>query len=270
MNMLTVLQTLDIILPVFYAANLALYVRHFVREGDDSNNWRRFTVPLMLLIHAAYFVLRGSEFSYFPLGSKPEFFSWLAYSLVLVHAAVERQLKQGRTGMFFLAIALVFQTGASVFMEYSTKHALLLENPVYAIHVIFTVLGVTALSVGALYAVMYTILSRQLKKRELGLFFKKLPPLALLDRSSKIGTVAGIALLGFGLGVGYAVALELDASVSLVDPKLLATNIVWVGYVLGALWVKIKGLPSLKVAWLTIFWFLVFLVSAGANHSFLQ
>lgn len=268
--MLTVLQAFDVVLPVLYAANLGLYVREFVREDEVAHPIRRWSIPALLLLHGTYFVLRGSEFSYFPLGSKPEFFSWLAYSLVLVYAAVEKQLKQARTGMFFLAIALLFQTGASVFMEYSEKHALLLENPVYAVHVIFTVFGVTALAAGALYAVMYTILSRQLKKRELGLFFKKLPPLVMLDRSSRVGTVAGICLLGFGLGIGYMVALDVDAAVSLTDPKLMATNIVWLGYVLGALWVKVKGLPSMKVSWLTIVWFLVFLVSAGANHSFLK
>lgn len=268
--MLTVLQILDVVLPVGYAASLGLAVRDFVREDDAPHPARNGSVALLILLHGAYFVVRGAEFSYFPLGSKPEFFSWLAYSLVLVHAAVEKQLKQARTGMFFLAIALLFQTFASVFMEYSEKHALLLENPVYAVHVIFTIFGVTALAVGSLYAVMYTIMTRQLKKRELGLFFKKLPPLALLDRSSRVGTVAGIALLGLGLGVGYAVALQVDASVSLADPKLVVTNIVWLGYFVGALWVKFKGLPSMKVAWLSIAWFLVFLVSAGANHSFLQ
>ena len=82
--------------------------------------------------------------------------------------------------------------------------------------------------------------------------------------------MAGICLLGLGLGVGYAVATQLSASVTFTDPKLLATNIVWIGYVVGALFVKFRGLPSMKVAWLSILWFLVFLVSAGANHSFLQ
>lgn len=268
--MLTVLQYFDILLPVLYAVVLAIYVRNFACEDDPAPVIRRTAVAGLLVLHGIYFALRWTEFSYFPLGSKPEFFSWLAYSVVLVHIALERQLKHGRTGMFFLAIALLFQTGASVFMEYSEKHALLLENPVYAVHVIFTIFGVTALAVGALNAVMYMILSRQLKNRELGIFFKKLPPLAVLDRSSKVGTLAGVVLLGFGLGIGYAVALQLDASVALTDPKLLATNIVWMGYALGVLFVKFRGLPSMKVAWLTIVWFLVFLASAGANHSFLQ
>ncbi len=267
--MQSILEIVDLLLPFAYAGLAALYLRSFLQE-EVEDAWGPRALVVLLLIHGAYFVARGAHFAYFPLGSKPEFFSWLAYSISAVYMALERQLKQARTGVFFLTVALAFQTAASVFMEYDPKHPLLLENPMYGVHVIFVLFGVTALAVGTLYATMYLLLSRQLKARELGLFFKRLPPLNSLDRLSRIGSVAGTAVLGFGLVVGYLVALTLPHDFNFLDPKLLVTDFVWLGYVLGVLFVRFRGLPSIRVAQLTIAWFVVFLVSVGIGHSFLS
>lgn len=263
-----ILEIVDLVLPLAYASLVAVYLKTFLNEEAEP----RFARALLwgvLLVHGIYFVARGAHFSYFPLGSKAEFFSWLTYSISAVYAALERQLKQVRTGVFFVSIALAFQTAASVFMEYDPKHPLLLENPMYGVHVIFVIFGVTALAVGTLYATMYLLLNRQLKARELGLFFKRLPPLNTLDRLSRVGSLAGTVVLGFGLVVGYLVALSLPEDFNFWDPKLLITDAVWLGYVVGVLLVRYRGLPSIRVAQLTIAWFAVFLVSVGIGHSFL-
>jgi len=263
-----VLEYTDLFLPLIYAGLVGLYLKSFLNEEGDTKLARGLLIAL-LLVHGAYFVMRGAHFSYFPLGSKAEFFSWLAYSITAVYAALERQLKQSRTGVFFVSIALAFQTAASVFMEYDPKHPILLENPIYGVHVIFVLFGVTALAIGTLYATMFLLLNRQLKARELGLFFKRLPPLNTLDRMSRVGSLAGTVILGFGLVVGYMVALTLPADFNFLDPKLLITDLVWAGYVVGVLLVRFRGLPSIRVAQLTIAWFGVFLVSVGLGHSFL-
>ncbi len=267
----TILQGLDILMPVLYAAVFGAYLWQFWRSESDDSIWTRRALYGLLGLHFTYFGLRWVHFGFFPLGSKAEFYSWLALSVAVAYGFVERQLEQSRTGAFFVGISGVFQIFASVFMTYSTKHPLLLENPVYALHVIFMIFGVTALAVGALYALMYVILSRQLKARDLGVFFKRLPPLRSLDRMTKTGTVAGTALLGLGLIVGYLVAFTVDMDYEFADPKYMATNAIWLGYLVGIVFVKVRGLPGLRVAYATVAWFAVLLVSVGlASHSFQQ
>lgn len=267
----TILQAMDVLLPVLYAGTLGVYLWEFWRAEPDDGAWSKRALMGLLSVHAGYFALRWLHFGFFPLGSKAEFYSWLALSVGVAYAFVERQLDQSRTGAFFVGISGGFQILASVFMTYSSKHPILLENPVYALHVIFMIFGVTALAVGALYALMYVILSRQLKARDLGVFFKRLPPLRSLDRMTKAGTVAGTALLGLGLIVGYLVAFTMDMNYEYADPKYLATNAIWLGYVVGIVFVKTRGLPGLRVAYATVAWFAVLLVSVGvASHSFQQ
>lgn len=266
------LEILDIALPLGYLAVFALYVREFLRgdpdEADDSAGNSRAALYGLIAVHTTYFVLRGIELGFMPFGSKADFLSLVALSIGTVYAFIEQRQQHGQTGAFFVAPALVGQSIASVFMEYSTKHPLLLENPVYGVHVIFMVLGLTALAVGALYSVMFLLLSQQLRARELGMFFKRLPPLMKLERMSRLGTITGTALLGFGLGLGYLVGISIP-DFDAFSPKIILTNVIWLGYLIGLLLSRVRGFSGVQMSWATMIWFTLFLISVGfADHSF--
>jgi len=265
--MQALLQVFDILLPLGYAAVFAVYLIQFFKDEQEMSS-ARYALLGLWCAHVLYFVLRGIHLEFIPLASKSEFLSLVALSITGVYGFIERTQKQTRTGAFFLAPALVGQSIASVFIGYSSKHPILLENPIYGIHAIMLVFGLTALAVGALYALMYVLMSRQLKARELGVFFKRLPPLMTLERMSRVGTVAGICLLGFGLMMGYLVALSVP-DFPLTSTKIIITDIIWLGYVAGLVVSRVRGLSGMQVAWATMLWFTVLLVSVGvASHSF--
>lgn len=266
-RMQAILQIFDVVLPLAYAGVFAAYLLQFFRDDQDTTA-ARYALMGLLGAHVLYFVLRGAHHHYLPLASKEEFLSMLALSVTGVYTLIERTQHQTRTGAFFLAPALFAQSVASVFMGYSTKHPILLENPVYGVHVVLLVFGLTALAVGALYALMYVLMSRQLKARDLGMFFKRLPPLATLEKMSKVGTIAGIALLGFGLLMGFLVGFSVE--VDLFNPKIIITNVIWLGYVAGFIVSRVRGLSGMQVAWATMLWFAVLLISVGAtDHTFI-
>lgn len=268
--MIVVLQILDVLLPVIYALVAGMYLLQFMRD-EDLKVAASQGLAILLGAHLLYLLARGIHFGYFPLGSKPEFFSVVALGIASTYAYIERSQKQSRTGVFFLAIAFAFQAYASVFMPYEGKHPLLLENPIYGLHVIFVVFGLTALAIGAVFAMMYLLLTRQLKRRELGMFFQRLPPLVNLERMGKLGTLVGVILLGLGLGLGYMVALAVDVpgTFDFFDIKIIITNAIWLGYVAAVLFARFRGLSGLRAAQLTIFWFIVFMTSVGvASHQF--
>ncbi len=269
--MQAILQGLDVLLPVAYAALVGLYAFAFAKGEDTYAKARKILLFATLGVHAVYFLLRGVKFGYFPLGSQAEFLSWVALSIGGVYALIENRTKSSKTGVFFLTLSFGMQTFATVLMEYSTKHPVLLENPVYALHAFFMVFGITALATGTIYALMYAVLSRQIKQRELGMFFKRLPPLTSLEKMTKTGTFAGFVLLGLGLVIGHLVAFTLPETVNHLDPKFIISDAIWIGYGIGIAFVKLRGLPGLKIAYLSIVWFTVLLVSVGlASHSFLQ
>ncbi len=267
--MLPILHTLEFVLPLAYAAVFAVYLRQFLRSDDaeDSALGRR-ALYLLLGTHAVFFVLRGAELGFMPVASKAEFLSLAALSIGVVYAAIERSQNQTTTGVFFIAPALIGQSIASVLINDDTTHEVLLENPIFGVHVVFLVLGLTALAVGALYALMYLLMTRQLKARDLGVFFKRLPPLMKLDRMSKVATVAGIALLGMGLGMGAVLGLTIEGF-DMFDPKIIVSFVIWFGYIVGVVITRLRGLSGSQTAWATMIWFAIFLGSVGvASHSF--
>lgn len=267
--MLSVLNILEFVLPIAYAAVFALYLRQFMRSDDaEESALPRRALYLLLSTHAVFFVMRGVELGFMPFASKADFLSLVALSIGIVYGFIEVSQKQGRTGVFFVAPALIGQSIASVLLTYDKKHPLLLENPIYGVHVIFLVLGLTALAVGALYALMYILMTRQLKARDLGVFFKRLPPLMKLDRMSRLGTGAGVALVGLGLGIGALLGTTIEGF-NIFDPKIIVSFVIWFGYLAGVAVNKIRGMSGVQTAWITMIWFAIFLCSVGvANHSF--
>lgn len=250
----TFLTTLEVALPLVYLAALASYAHHFFQDDERSQKLSRILLYAILITHTGYTVLRGLEQHAWPLGSKAEFLSLLALSITCTYALTERGEEEAHTGMFFLGITLPFQIAASVMMEAppDQTHQVLLEHPVYGIHVIFTMLGFAALAVGALDAVMYILLSRQLKRRELGLFFQRLPPLMKLEEMSRLATTAGIFLLGIGLGLGHFVAGFVLEDFNPWDPKIVIMDLAWISYVIGMITVKLRGLGGLRIGYLAL------------------
>ncbi len=270
--MLTAMHFMEAMLPLLYAATLAAYVRHFVVDDEADEGFVGSTMlAITLALHAGYFGIRGVSFSAFPLASKAEFVSLLALSIAAVYAVIERGAKDAHTGAFFLGIATPFQILGSIWMEDPDKQQMLLEhptlqNPIYGVHVAALVLAFASLTVGVIYALMYLMLSRQLKSRDLGLVFKRLPALRTLQSMGNRSTVAGIALFGIGLILGHVVASVLGLQVNPFDPKIVMMDLAWLVYVVGALIVGWRGASGRRIGHLSVGGYVVLMVVIAASN----
>lgn len=269
------LTALNIALPFGYAATWGLYIRHFFQPDDQSQFLGTRSLYGVVVLHTLFLVLRGVQQSAFPLASKAEFLSLLALSIAAIYALAETKEQESHTGMFFLSIGFLFQLSGSLLLEPPGSHALLLEHPIYGIHAVLMVFGFAALAVGALYAVMYILLARQLKSRSLGVFFKRLPPLSKLEGMSKLATLSGIALLGMGLLAGHFVAIVVLPTFNMWDPKIVLTNIIWLAYLIGFIIIRVRGLSGLRIGYLSVFAYLTLMIGMIASsvltttfHSF--
>lgn len=260
------LQTLEILIPLLYCVLFVAYLFVFVRS-EEQVGFARYTKYSTITVHTFYLAFTGISLGYMPFAGKAEFLSLTALALLIVYAAIEKRLGQYKTGVFFVGIALVL-AATSKALPKSETHSLLMENPTYGVHVVFMVLGFVSLALGAIYSLMYVLLQRQLKTKELGVFFKRLPPLFDLKRMSYIGTIAGVALLAFGMGLGFLLALTVEGF-DLFDTKQLISYGVISGYILGILAVKFRGFSGVSIAYMTIGWFSILVVSIGlASHTF--
>ncbi len=271
--MLTLITGLEIALPIAYAVVFALYVRHFLDGATKAQTpiTASHALYATLTVHLVYLVGRGFYIEHIPVSSRAEFLSLVAICIGVVYAVTERRHGDPNTGPFFVALAVGAQTWSSFMMAPSTPPDLLLEHPTYGVHVLFTVFGFTALAVSAIYALMYILLSRQLKSRNLGIIFQRLPSLSILEKMSKLSTIFGVIFLGIGLLTGHLLAVYVPGiDLNILDPKIAVTYLAWFAYVAGLLITWIRGLSGRRMAYLCLGGYLALIASMVVINSFLS
>jgi ABC-type transport system involved in cytochrome c biogenesis permease subunit len=273
--MTQLLPILEFLLPALYAAVFALYFRNFLNPESSDSFFGPPTLKLTVVVHIGYLVVLGIATDHFPIAAGTEFMSVLAAAIGVIYILVEWRQTETNTGVFFIGLIFLFQLASSVLMQHVSDVPMRSREAVYSIHVIFTLMGFAALSIGALYAFMYVLLSRQLKSRELGLIFRRLPSLATLENMSKTATVAGIVVLGLGLALGHYFALGQAGSFNIFDPIIISADLIWLTYLIGLIVVTVRGLSGLRIGYLSLIGYVVLMSSMvaivtifGEFHSF--
>lgn len=261
-----IFASIKTLIPFFYCALFSAYLWVFIRNLEFFK-FARVMKYGTLTVHLGYFLVYGISVGYMPLAGKAEFLSLTALALMVVYTSIEKRLKQIKTGVFFTGIAFVLAILGAIYPKVE-KHSVLLENPTYGVHVLFMLLGVVSLAVGAIYSTMFLLLDWQLKRRDLGLFFKRLPALFELGRMSRIATIAGGALLTVGVFLGYFLEATIE-NLNLNDDKIMMSNFLLIGYFFGFIAIKFKAFSAVKIAVATLIWFLVLVITVSlASHSF--
>jgi ABC-type uncharacterized transport system permease subunit len=121
-------------------------------------------------------------------------------------------------------------------------------------------MGYTAMSLSALYAIMYIIQNHNLKKRNLGKLFTQLPALNYLEKMSIQSAFMGIVLLGIGLLMGHVQAEAIMGEFWPNDVKVIAADIAWALYLTGYIVAQFLRLHGKKMAYLSIAGYFVLVV----------
>ena len=147
------IQPFNVLLPMLYGIAL-IYYGFYLRNGNEQSGKCAPNVLLSaLVVHLLYFIAR-SNFQYFPITNSFDSLSMVAFSIAMIHLIIERTSGEGKTGVFFISIAFVFQVSASMFHVVDINIHELLTNPIFGIHVFFTLVGISALAISAMYRLM--------------------------------------------------------------------------------------------------------------------
>lgn len=273
--MTQLLPILEFLVPALYAVAFALYFRNFLNPDSSDSFYGPPALKVTVAVHIGYLVVSGVVTEHFPIAAGSEFMSVLAAAIGAIYVLVEWRQKETNTGVFFIGLVFLFQLASSVLMQDASEVPMRSREALFSIHVIFTLMGFAALSIGALYAFMYVLLSRQLKSRELGLIFRRLPALATLENMSKTATVAGVVVLGLGLALGHYFALGQAGNFNILDPIIISADLIWLTYFIGLIVVTTRGLSGLRIGYLSLVGYIVLMSSMvaivtifGEFHSF--
>ncbi|MBN1406922.1 MAG: cytochrome c biogenesis protein CcsA [Calditrichaceae bacterium] len=268
--MKTISYTISYLLPLFYLAVVILYYRIFTGTiRTHPNKTTPFLVGL-LIIHILELAIRTFSLSTMPLSSIHDSFSFLALSILFVYIIIELSLNNRASGLFILSFAFILEVISTFYLTWEKETSELLTNPYFAIHASMSVMGYTALSLSAIYALMYIIQNRNLKKKKMGLLYSQLPALSYLEKMSIRSVVIGIILLGLGIMHGHIQSNRVFGTYFPMDPKVLLSDAIWLFYFFGYLLSRIMKWRGRWMANLALSGFFVLLIVSGLVMFFME
>ena len=256
-------QILSYTLPLLYLG--VIYFYYLIFTGKDKRLQNRTTGMLigLLVIHAIEIISRLIALNAIPLSTTHDAFSFLAWSILFVYMILELSLKNKGSGLFILSVAFVFELVSSFNVNWTPETNPLLKDPTFAIHASVSIMGYTALVLSALYALMYILQNRNIKKRNLGKLFMQLPAITYLEKMSTRSALIGIILLGIGILEGHLVANDVMGSFWQNDIKVIVIDSIWIIYLIGYSVSRLMKWRGLYMAYFSIIGFLVLILGGS-------
>ncbi|MCC6395830.1 MAG: cytochrome c biogenesis protein CcsA [Bacteroidetes bacterium] len=240
MGVTFIVDLLRLVLPLLYAVLVVVYGITFFTSAPRLERTKHPALILVILLHGAYLAARTIAFDHPPITSVFEILTLLAVSNAIAYLYVEFRTHVQNTGLFVLSFTLVFQTVSSIFIKDLLVIPDYLHSLVLGFHVSTALLGYTALSLSAVYGLLYLMLYHEIKSSRFGMVYSRLPNLEMLETMSHRAEVFGFVMLSIAILIGVVWLPVVFKDISYLDPKLIGTIAIWCLYAL-ALMAKRKG-----------------------------
>lgn len=252
----------------FYLLAAVFYGLAFFRGNARLERHAFFLIRVGFLAASIYLGLEAFSYGFaFPILNFSHviaFFSWALAFLYLIPL----QRIQAQSFGFILAPVLFILSFVAVLHANDPTYRLQVSI-YFALHIIFAFLAYAALTLSFAAAILYLIQHRELKKRNPGAFYHRLPNLETLDSLFYIPMIIGLILLAGAVIVGLFWAKETYGQFWMNDPKTWLTLMTLVLY--GALVFLRFGAQTRKsrlaLMGLLIFVFMIVSFAGGRQFS---
>ncbi len=248
-----------------YGLAALVYLIHLVRQAGWLAQAGRVLVGGGLLVHGAALLMQVAEPSSGMFGFS-QGFSLLTFLLLTIMLFVDLAWKRPVIGAFLLPVALALMVPAFVVGTGEAPLPQGLRAPLLPVHISIAILGVATIAVAAGVGVMYVVMERQVKSKNFGLLFARLPPLQTMDEINRWLVIVGFIALSVTLATGPF--FDSSGPIWVWEPKRVATLAGWLLFA-GVLGARIfAGWRGKRVAWATLAGFGVLLISFLSAYDF--
>jgi ABC-type uncharacterized transport system permease subunit len=250
------MSTLTLIL---YAGAAVLYGVHFTRRDTRAGRAATLTLLAAVLAHAFVLGMHTVQVGHVPLVGGGEAVSAFVWMLALTYLYVEVTTNERAMGLFIaLPIALLYIIPLT--SPDPVERPALLDSPFFAIHTITALCAYASFALACVVSVTYVLLFRELKHKQPGMFYARLPPLRSLDlmniRAVSVGLIfLTVSVIVGMIWVGHARATMPDdprvQAMSILDPKIFLALVSWLLYAFQLYARRVIGWGGQRAAWLS-------------------
>jgi ABC-type transport system involved in cytochrome c biogenesis permease subunit len=260
---------LNLIPLILYAAAGVVYAIHFARRQPGIGRAATTLLLFAALSHTFVIGMQTMEVRHVPFANVSRLVSSFVWVLALSYVYLEVTTDERAMGVFILPILVGLQM-IPVLNPGVEKADPLLDSPWFWVHIASLLFAYASFALAAMLGLTYVLQFKEIKKKQLGYFYTRLPSLHVLDAMNSRAVVVGWLFLTIGVVVGVVWTAQARAlspgnvnlqEMSLDDPKIFIAVLSWAVYSFQMVARRTLGWTGRRAAWLSAFGFVIILLN---------
>lgn len=230
MTLDTAATTLSTLATLAYMAGTVGYLFYLFRQKDWLQNAGFAALATGFCIHGTSVVMLTLAMKALPAYNLNQNLSLAALAVAGAFIVLKFKLNLKILGAFASPLITIIMLSTLIFPESTPAGNSVLSGFWLTSHILLIFTGDAALALSCGAAILYLLQENAIKNKKRGFFYKRLPPLDLLDSTSYSCLVTGFALLTFGLITGSIYAKAIWGRFWGWDPKEIWSAVTWLVY----------------------------------------
>lgn len=252
---------------IVYAVSIILYIVDYLYKVPKAKRRAFWLVSFVWIAQTLFLINFIFETKRFPILSLYEgifFYSWLLITIsIALHCFARADLP-----VFFVNIlGFIFTTIHTFAPENTNIVATSMVSEMLLIHIGFAILAYAVFSLSFVFAVLYILLYRVLKKKKFSKQWTRLPSLDTTTKWIHFSALVGICLLVISLILGTEWALLTLDNVSVLDFKIIGSFVLALIYSVILYANRIGRLVGTKYAWVHVYAYLFLIINFFLGNS---
>ena len=254
---------------VLYAAAGAAYAIHFVRRSPQAGRIATALLIFAALVHTFVIGMQTMEVRHVPFANPSRAVSTFVWLLALSYLYLEVTTDERAMGVFIVPILIGLQLIPAMSPGVERMDPVL-DSPWFWVHVSSLLFVYASCALAGVLGLTYVLQFKEIKKKQLGYFYTRLPSLQTLDVMNSRAVTIGWLFLTLGVAVGALWTAQARVlapndpnlmAMSLDDPKVLGAVITWIVYSFAVLSRRTMGWTGRRAALLSALGFAIVLLN---------
>ena len=254
---------------VLYAAAGAAYALHFARRSPQAGRIATALLIFAALVHTFVIGMQTMEVRHVPFANPSRAVSTFVWLLALSYLYLEVTTDERAMGVFIVHILIGLQLIPAMSPGVERMDPVL-DSPWFWVHVSSLLFAYASCALAGVLGLTYVLQFKEIKKKQLGYFYTRLPSLQTLDVMNSRAVTIGWLFLTLGVAVGALWTAQARVlapndpnlmAMSLDDPKVLGAVITWIVYSFAVLSRRTMGWTGRRAALLSALGFAIVLLN---------
>jgi len=220
----------SIVTTLLYSVGTVGYLIYVVRTELVIHRVAYAFLLAGFISHSLGLALLVSQIRQMPVTTLPQTFSLFAWAIVGSYLAFQLKFNIRVLGTFVSPLAVIFMILSSAIPGRIIPDSQLFKSFWLTLHVTTIFIGNAIFALAFCAGIMYLLQERQIKTKNFGLLYRRLPSLETLDSLNYVCLTFGFPLITIGLISGFVYAGVALRSFWHWDPKEILAVITWLIY----------------------------------------